>query len=287
MPLKLLCRIIIIQTLLLVSMPGAAWQSVELNSLDIRASQFADSYETLQVGDEEVVIVINESHTPITRGVAVLISESGRGAFNQHGLSQLSEFMNNIGWVSIAMPAPEVGFIPNVESQPVQASMETQTEAIPPVPKSGITPITTASFTLHEQQLKLQIQAVINRAEQYPGFILIISQGTTAAWLTKIYAEKQVPVPDAMIAVGPNWPQREYNMQLPVWVAQTEMPYLDIYTQWDSQWALMTVNERRIQATKELKLIYRQRELNGQKMDSQQYQFLAKEIYGWLTYMGW
>ncbi|WJG08963.1 DUF3530 family protein [Aliiglaciecola sp. LCG003] len=266
---------------------------------DIQHQQFADSFDVLLVGEAELPLIIQESSTPITRGVAVMISESGRGPFSQHGLNQLAIELNKVGWVTMIMPAPVAGFAPSQNDdaqqqnqQPAPAPETSQTEQNPSnqetvSPRSGQQNIATEQFSAHQQQLILQLRAVTQKTRQYPGFFLVIAQGTSAAWLTKIYAEKVLDLPDGMVAVSPYWPQRDYNKQLPEWIAKTEMPYLDIFTPFDPQWSLMTVGPRKIAAVKGLKLMYRQRELTGQKMDQQQLVRLGKEIYGWLTHLGW
>ncbi len=273
-----------------------ASQSMDDLLEDVRHSQFEEQYQTVLVGEQEVVVVVQDSSTAITRGVAVILSEAGKGPFNHQGLSALTKHLNQVGWVTLLMPAPESGFkIPDAPPSDTEQQSQATDPADQPdsaqgnevIPKAGLTRIHPSSFTQQEQQLKLQMQAIVPITQQYPGFFLVIAQGTSAAWLTKIYSEKQIALPDAMVAVSPYWPQRQYNIQLPKWLAETEIPYLDIYTPWDPQWAKNTIAQRKIQATKSLKLMYRQRELIGQPLDEQQYAFLGKEIYGWLTHMGW
>jgi hypothetical protein len=76
-------------------------------------------------------------------------------------------------------------------------------------------------------------------------------------------------------------------MRLPEWIANTPMPVLDLYSGWDNGWAQKTVAMREIAAIKALKLQYRQRELLGFNMHLQQNAYIGKEIYGWISHMGW
>ncbi|TRY32950.1 DUF3530 family protein [Aliiglaciecola sp. M165] len=272
-----------------------AMQDPDTQLSDIRQREFNDSFDVLLAGEQEIPIVIQESNTPITRGVAVLISEAGHNPFSHHGLLQLSTSLNSVGWVTMIMPAPVTGF--TVESEPLTdspaesnasqdlATSETDNQEMHA--RTGLSRIAQDAFDTHQQDLILRMQAITSRTSQYPGFFLVIAQGTSAAWLTKIYAENLLGSPDGMVALSPHWPAREYNNQLPMWVSQTEMPYLDIYTPWDNKWAQDTVAQRHIQSVKALKMIYRQRELIGQQLDQQQFARLGKEIYGWLTHMGW
>lgn len=274
-----------------------ALQSVGSEIQDIQHSQFEDQFDTLLVDEQTVPIAIEESNTAITRGVAVLLSEAGRNPFSQHGLKHLTESLNNVGWVTMVMPAPEYGFwpmeetvdentteTPQNETQQEDAAESEQTDVHA---RSAQSHIQQGSFERHEQSLIIQMQAIAQKTQQYPGFFLVIAQGTSAAWLTKIYAEKKLGDPDGLVIISPHWPDREFNRQIPQWTSQTQMPLLDIYSPWDTNWAKETVSQRRIQSVKALKLMYRQRELTGQKLDQQQFQRLGKEIYGWLTHMGW
>lgn len=253
---------------------------------DLQRALMPDKVETLLAGEREVALLINESTTPITKGVAMLLGETGYSPLSQHSLAPLSQLLNQYGWVTMIMPAPTAGFFndqPTAEAQQTPPPSEEQTIH----PKQGLPGIVPQDFELHQQQLLMQLQAVVQRTRQYPGFFLVIAQGTTAAWLSKLYSEQQLDVPDAMVVVSPYWPDRQYNEQLPEFIAKTEFPILDIYSPWDNKWSLETYSQRKIAATKGLKLHYRQRELIGQAIDAEQYQLLSKEIYGWLTHMGW
>ncbi|MDO6711354.1 DUF3530 family protein [Aliiglaciecola sp. 2_MG-2023] len=285
---------------LIISMIGFAahgMQSPEAALNDIQHSQFDDQYDVLLVGEKQIPLVISESNTAITRGVAVLISESGRNPFSEHGLSQLSTSLNNVGWVTMIMPAPISGFWPALDETTTNNQAADTSSQTPDTPtsvavqetltKAATSQIEQPAFELHEQQIIQQMQAVTGKTRQYNGFFLVIAQGTSAAWLTKIYAENKLDQPDGMVSISPQWPDRSYNQQLPKWVAETQMPYLDVYSAWDTSWAKATVSQRKIQSIKSLKMMYRQRELIGQTMDNQQFARLGKEIYGWLTHMGW
>jgi hypothetical protein len=65
------------------------------------------------------------------------------------------------------------------------------------------------------------------------------------------------------------------------------MPVLDLYSSWDNAWAQQTVTPREVATIKALKLQYRQRELLGFNMHQQHSAYIAKEIYGWISHMGW
>ena len=277
-----------------------------LRKLDIQRGLFSDAYQTFEIDERPIIYVLQENTTAITRGVAVLIADSSIPIVGQEGFAALANELNKIGWVTILLPAPDVGFMPTIEQQAAIEDKETTTADIePPTPseepvtspsapildldinKSAVTTIQDLAFIKHEQQLVSLLQAVFEKSQEYPGFFLVISKGTSAAWLSKIYAEKTLDTPDAFVIISPYWPDRKHNQRLPQWIANTSMPVLDLYSSWDNAWAQQTVITREIATIRALKLQYRQRELLGFNMHQQHSAYIAKEIYGWISHMGW
>jgi hypothetical protein len=305
--------IIVIKILFFLLLAAMCTQSLAapdnqlLRQLDIQRGLFADTYQSFNIDDQQIIYVLQENTTAITRGVAVMIADSGIPIVGQEGFATLANEMNKIGWVTILIPAPDVGFIPTIDPQgeleedgeptteeEVAITSADTLEASPSAPlldldisKSAVTTIDDQAFVKHEQQLVSLLQAVIEKAQEYPGFFLVISKGTSAAWLSKMYTEKTLDSPDAFVVISPYWPDRKHNKRLPEWIANTPMPVLDLYSSGDNGWARKTVTRRQIAAVKALKLQYRQRELLGFNMHQQHSAYIGKEIYGWISHMGW
>ena len=304
--------IIVIKFLLLFILATLCFQSFAapdsqlLRRLDIQRGLFADTYQSFEIDDQSIIYVLQENTTAITRGVAILVADSGIPIVGQEGFAALANELNKIGWVTILLPAPDTGFIPIIEQEPASTDNEAITAgtettspsdtqepiaATPPtdidISRSAVTIIEDLAFLKHEQQLVALLSAAREKAQEYPGFFLVISKGTSAAWLSKIYTEKAVDAPDAFVAVSPFWPDRKHNQRLPFWIANTPMPVLDLYSGWDNGWAHMTVAQRQIAAVRALKLQYRQRELLGFNTSLHQSGYISKEIYGWISHMGW
>jgi hypothetical protein len=250
--------------------------------LDIERAMFADSYELLNVGDEEVILVVQQNTSPFSRGTAVLIGEAGRGPLSQDNLAPLASYLNKYGWVTMLVSAPTVGVETLAKTDEGETPADDKINSV-----AGLRAIDPQAFAQQEQQLIARLQALKTKSEAYPGFFIVIGQGTTAAWLSKLYAEEKLEVPDALVVISPYWPQRSYNRLIAEQLAQTTMPVLDIYSPWDNEWSLTSQQQRLIAATKSLKLHYRQRQLIGQPYEPQQHRYISKEIYGWLSHMGW
>jgi hypothetical protein len=257
-----------------------------LDKSDLERALFPESYQTLTVGEQQILLIVSENTSPITRGVAVMVGESGRSMVSNNSLSPLSTQLNSLGWVTMVMPTPKIGLSTplNEETEP---SGEDPSNTATILAKSVPASIDGERFLIHEQQLILQMRAVMGKSNDYPGFLLVIAQGTSAAWLAKIYAEDKLDVPDAFVAISPYWPAREYNIKLADYLANTAMPVLDIYSNRDNKWSLQSYPARQVAATKVLKMHYRQREIIGLAIENQHSNYLSKEIYGWLSYMGW
>lgn len=280
--------------------------------IDIQRILEPDHYEKVQFNNKEAIFIINEANIALTKGVAIIVGDAGRNSLSRYALSELVKPLNDYGWVTIMVPAPTSAFttrngehqdtlpdnpITNPDAAPATApatapvtAPNDQTAAIESPtfrPSQGVTQISELDFNDHESQMLALMQEVVEYSSTYPGFFLVIAQGTSSAWLAKIYSEEKLPQPDALVAISPNWPERQYNKQLPEYIAQMEAPVLDVYNQWDNNWTKKAAKDRAIASERALKLHYRQRELIGQYYDNQQFIYLAKEIYGWLTYMGW
>lgn len=290
----------------------AAPDSQLLKRLDIQRGLFADTYQSFNIDDQPIIYILQENSTAITRGVAVMIADTGVPIVGQEGFAALADELNKIGWVTILLPAPDAGFMPTIAQQSITTNDgDTASELAPaPAPEkntnddtqasnpstsvadldishSAVTSIDEQAFVKHQQQLISLLQAVSEKSQEYPGFFLVISKGTSAAWLSKIYTEKKLATPDAFVAISPYWPDRKYNQRLPEWIANTPMPVLDLYSSDDNGWAQKTVAQREIAAIKSLKLQYRQRELLGFNTYQHHSAYISKEIYGWISHMGW
>ena len=86
-----------------------------LRKLDLQRGLFSDTYQSFDIDGRPVIYVLQENTTAITRGVAVMIADSGVPIMGQEGFAALANEFNKIGWVTILLPAPEIGFRPNIE----------------------------------------------------------------------------------------------------------------------------------------------------------------------------
>ncbi|MCC2605292.1 DUF3530 family protein [Planctobacterium marinum] len=282
-----------------------SWSQEHIDDLqklkfDVERGLRPETFRTLLLGEEETVVVIQESNQALSKGAAILVGETGKNGASESGLAALAPLLNDFGWTTILVTAPSLDFDTDQDSNPVTSAQgtpasdaaNTDPNNLPPanqrIPSYSSTPIISESlFTQQEQDFQLLMNAVEQERQNYPGFALVVAQGTSAAWLAKLYGDQELPEPDAIVTIGVNWPQHELNILVPRILARAPIPVLDLYNQFDSDWTLTTAKERKVEAIKSLKLHYRQREIIGPRFSQQQYDYLAREIHGWLTYMGW
>ncbi|WP_254700792.1 DUF3530 family protein [Paraglaciecola mesophila] len=274
---------------------------------DVQRQLFPDRAKILEVNNTSLPLIESLNTTANLYGVAILVGESGRPPASQQNLAMLTQSLNNLGWVTMQISPPTVGFEPDLADptkseeqsqeqtndtasqvdQPANSQATSSAPSTPNSPQYQLHRISNAHFLLHEQALRERISAVMRRAQNYSGFRLVIAQGTSAAWMIKMYAEEQIPSPDAFVAISAFWPQRNLNALISTYTANTPMPLLDIYSDHDNNWGLISALERKNSANKNLKLDYRQRHLTHTFNTQSDSEFVSKEIYGWLHYLGW
>ena len=144
--------------------------------MDIQRGLFTDTYQSLDIDGQQIIYVLQENTTAITRGVAVMIADSSIPILGQEGFISLANEMNKIGWVTILIPAPDIGFIPTIVPERVleddgkaMADEETKTSTDKQVTmtdaslldvdisKSAVTSIDDEAFFKHEQHSQIEV----------------------------------------------------------------------------------------------------------------------------------
>ncbi|MDN4504102.1 DUF3530 family protein [Alteromonadaceae bacterium BrNp21-10] len=241
---------------------------------DIKRVANADEFDVILAGEREFIVLKHMADTPITKGVAILVNDIQHSPAS--GLNRLSQYLNESGWITLSLAAPEL-----VSGDNPQAATSLNASSAEPS-------IAFTSFEQQQTQIQQQMLSAIEQSRQYPGFLLIIAQGTSAAWLSKLFAEEALDRPDGLVAIGAFWPQQDLNKQIPQFLAKSGTPVLDVYSYWDNQWVKTTTKKRKIAAAQAFNVHYRQRQLISPAFkNSDNYAYLSREIIGWVTHMGW
>jgi hypothetical protein len=248
-----------------------------LLTTDIKQHQPADDIIQLLAGSDEISIKTQQASVPLTRGVAIIVSESKHGLFGDSGVSSIADSLNRWGWFTLILPAPMLSFSNDNTLLPEEVLNA----------RSSLAAFNQEALTRYSLALRQRIEASLNAVQSTPGYRLVISHGISSAGLIRLYSQGSLVEPDGLVVAGPFWPKSNLNRQLPIQLATTAFPVLDITNEWDNRWSQKTQTLRLTEAITELKMHYRQREIVGTEYNQVQYDYLAKEIYGWLSYLGW
>lgn len=253
---------------------------------DVSRQFFPESYTTIVAGDAAYAVIEHEATAPISRGTAIILTESQLRGLTFAAGTQLADRLNKLGWRTLVTPVTLA--TASESAQPAQASENVDIKPYSDSLHNWLDPIRT------RQSLLQLTRALAIKTEEQPGFTIIICQGLTAAQLLSLTADDGFTAPDAMVVLAPFWPKRDENLRVPTNIAATEYPVLDIGLPQYNFWADATRAARAAKAETELKLHYRQRNIDVLQLTASSLddtvpfvRHLSGEIYGWLTYLGW
>jgi hypothetical protein len=148
--------------------------------------------------------------------------------------------------------------------------------------------ITEAELIVYSQEVDAYLESVLQHMKLTMGHRIVVTQGITAATIAKLIVDNPTTSNiDALVINNPYWPIRKLNNKVPMVIAQTPIPVLDLTSYWDNNWSKQTAAKREIRARTELKEVYRQVEIVGQSFDQGQMEYITRQIKGWTTYLGW
>lgn len=238
----------------------------------------SDEVTSVQAGEQSIPVLISEQNGPHPKGSAILLPDIGLQA--AQSFTDLRLLLNDYGWITIGSVAPDNGV-------GVWQLNDEQAKALTDKPTLGSEQIKVSDSTAIKSQLKLIVNALNSQAQNYIGLRLLVAKGATAGWLVESLSTGDIQMPDALVLISPYLPEYQLNKKLPEKIAKLELPILDVWSEQDNRWALATVKNRQQAAKKYLTLHYRQRQLFGFSGLSVRENRLAKEIYAYMTYLGW
>jgi|GEM_PF-2452455 len=291
----------------------------EMTSMDMRNQLHADEFTLIDVGNNRVPILISASEQPITKGIVLIIGDADMPLGRQDSLSQLAKSLPAVGWTTVVMPSLGLSLGSNIafpiENEDTQESAKTDNSTQQNDDLSGATAtpladaveddkvvvdeptnslsvtssISEADLVIYSLEIEAFISATLKHMETTMGHRILVSQGMTAATIAKLAADEHATMQqiDALVINNPYWPIRRLNNKIPMVVAQTPIPVLDLISYWDNSWSKQTEKARKIKARTELKEVYRQADIVGQTFDQVQKNYVARQIEGWTSYLGW
>lgn len=241
----------------------------------------ANSVKPLLAGPDDYLTLVTENTSVNNKGVAILLPDWQQGATNPKAINFLRNKLPSQGWTTISIQPtnkPE-----NYPSNALKIS-ERQEEN-----KNIIND--------YKMKLGVMMNAVIAKANEYPGIIIIIAQGNHGAMLVALLNQDNeqptiTQAPNALILLSSflltsNKLIDETNTSFAKKLAYSEYPVLDLYLRHDNPIVLDKTKQRLALSKKEMKVYYRQRQLNNVAMGYYPEQELLTQINSWLKSIGW
>lgn len=231
----------------------------------------------LLVGTQEYITLVNESTSPNSKGVAILIPDWHQGAVNPKGINFLRNALPEQGWTTFTVQTDNKP--DNYPSTSLKSSVQ-QEENL-------------NSINEYKSKFTAMLNALSNKAKEHPGIVMIIAQGNHGAFLIEILdADEDIQPPNVIVLLSsyvltsPTLID-ERNTQFAKTLAYSEPPVLDLYLKQDNSIVQNKAPQRLNLAKMEMKVYYRQRQLNNTVMGYYPEKELLTQINSWLKSIGW
>lgn len=236
----------------------------------------AEQLKPLLAGPDDYLTLVKKYTSANSKGVAILLPEWQQGATNPKAINYLRNALPAKGWSTIAIQ-------PNnkPENYPSTAITVEEQKAENKI-----------ALDDYKNKLSTMMNAIMNTAKEYPGIVLVIAQGNNAALLIDLYSQVNSQRPNALIMLS-GYRHSNYafidsvNEEFAKQLATIELPVLDLYLQHDNPLVLAKAPQRKALAKQEMKVYYRQRQLNNTVTSYYPEVPLLSQINGWLKTIGW
>ena len=241
----------------------------------------ANNVKPLLAGPDDYITLITEHSSVNNKGVAILLPDWQQGATSPKAINFLRNKLPLQGWTTISIQPASKPI--NYPSNALKINEQQQENNI--------------IIDDYKHKLASMMNAVIAKANEYPGIVVIIAQGNHGAMLIDLLdsSNKQPTVtqpPNALILLSSyllasNNLIDETNTAFAKQLAYSEYPVLDLYLRHDNPIVLDKAKQRLVLSKQEMKVYYRQRQLNNDAMGYYPEQELLTQINSWLKAIGW
>ncbi|PKG85299.1 DUF3530 domain-containing protein [Colwellia sp. 75C3] len=243
---------------------------------DLKHYLTGEQVKPLLAGPDDYLTLVKRYTSANSKGVAILLPEWQQGATNPKAINYLRNILPSKGWSTIAIqPSNKPENYPSKAITVEEQKKENQ-----------------LALDDYKNKLSTMLNAVMNTAKEYPGIVLVIAQGNNAALLVDLYSQEDSQRPNALIMLSSyrqsnhaliNSVNEDFARQL----AFTELPVLDLYLKHDNPLVLAKAAQRKSFAKQEMKVYFRQRQLNNNITGYYPEEELLSQINSWLKAIGW
>ena len=229
------------------------------------------------VGTQEYITLINENTSPNNKGVAILIPDWQQGAMSPKAINFLRKALPKQGWTTISIQ-------PNAKPDEFPS---TALKLSAQIEENNII------LDKYKASFLAMINTVSNKAKAYPGIVMMIVQGNHGAILIDLLeSNEKLEAPNAIILLSSyvltgEELLDESNSVFAKALANSEPAVLDLYLQHDNAIVIDKAPQRLALAKQEMKIYYRQRQLNNTTMGFYPDQVFITQINSWLKSIGW
>jgi len=243
---------------------------------DLKHYLTSDQVKPLLAGPDDYLTLVKKHTSANSKGVVILLPEWQQGATNPKAINYLRNALPAEGWSTISVQ-------PNNKPENYPSTAKTAEEQ-----KEE----NELAITAYKNKLAAMLNAVMNIAQEYPGIVLVIAQGNNAALLVDLYSQEGNQLPNALILLSSyrqsnhafiNKVNEDFARQL----AFLELPVLDLYLKHDNAIVLGKAAQRKSFAKQEMKVYYRQRQLNNAITGYYPEKELLSQVSSWLKAIGW
>ena len=227
------------------------------------------------VGPDDVMTLVTKNTTANTKGVAILFPDWQQGAVSPKAINFLRQTLPKQGWTTISVQPPNKP--QNFPSTALTEKAQQQENKL--------------SLTDYKIKLSAINKALFAKAKVLPGIVIVIAQGNNGALLVEVYDQAD-DKPSALILLSSYRLTNhalldESNHAFAQQIAMSDYPILDLYLKNDHPIVHNKAAERLALAQQEMKVYYRQRQLNNTATSFYPKQELLSQINSWLKSIGW
>jgi len=255
-----------------------------------------NTVKPLLAGPDDYLTLITENTSVNNKGTMILLPDWQQGATNPKAINFLRNKLPQQGWTTITIqPANKPAGYPSKALKTLDQQKENK-----------------VLIDKYKIKFSAMINAVITKANEYPGIVVVIAQGNHGAILIDLFDEeldKELDeensnqasnttnnmihsMPNAVILLSSylltsNELINDANTDFAKKIAYSEYPILDLYLRYDHPIVLNKTKQRLALSKQEMKVYYRQRQLSNSEMSYYPEQELITQINSWLKSVGW
>lgn len=268
---------------------------------DIKRTLHEDQFTELEADNHKFSVQFIPSMQALNKGLVIFIPDANSQLGDTTSLMALRQQLSQLGWSTVLIPSSDLSKEliqeeeqgaeqeDNNEAESDKAQSEPVTMVKELMAKVGFSPFEPKSYLSFDEQLVSRLNAIESHYQNVLGRRIIVSQGLSASAMLKYLSNttpSDLPI-DGLIINNPYFPEYDRNKEIPRLVAQVQVPLLDILSAADNRWSMSTQDRRRVSARVGLKQNYRQLAAYGLSKHEDELNGIAKDIYGWTTYLGW